>query len=696
MASSGESTFNEHGLSTVECFNFLLKLSQDHPDEVIVSFMGSYDTEMMLKDVPKDVLRKMYESRDNNPSRHPTHFKLDDGKEYAISYLPRKSFTVRVAKNPPYKETGRDAYGYPILEKNYDSVTMYDIFDFFQCRFVDALGDIKRSYFTEYLHQELIDGIYHEIITWPDGFSIDLTHMKAMKNTRSSFTLNQLEEIISYCRDEVIAIQRLAERLKDYLEEADLLPFQSRWLGPGACTNTLLQREHVKDYMHEGMPLGFVRELRDAQLRAYSAGRMELGKFGVYIGKVWHYDLHSAFPSVMPLLPSLTDGRWRHVQGISSKPYSLTHVRWDFDGNLPFFPFFYRDFHGGIYYPGTGDGWYWKPEVDAALRAMDDGKLSTKEWKGSLNIIESWEFHPQNDTKPFAFIPGLFQLRKLWKELGNAAEKAIKFTINSIYGKIIQSRGWSTDSQGFIVKPTYYNAGYAGYITSYIRAKMFDAIMQSPENVVTVLIDGLYSSTKLNLPTGEGLGEWGETEYDGIISVQSGIYFSLKKLGREPTEQERQVEFFDEKFLYYDNEWYKVSPHYQGYNKGTITPKMVIEKWNDPGADVHPDNQSIIIPTKRFVTLASVMSNEELWPYWRTIDRKLEMLPTGKRFGPLTFGKARAHERLVGTKSDMPYGAQLDEISYKYKPKWDDSEDYSIIDGIDAMLFNQEVMDNEM
>ena len=200
---------------------------------------------------------------------------------------------------------------------------------------------------------------------------------------------------------------------------------------------------------------------------------------------------------------------------------------------------------------------------------------------------------------------------------------------------------------------------------------MFDAVMQSPKSIVSILIDGLYSTTRLNLPTGEGLGEWGETEYDGIISVQSGIYFSLKKLSREPTNQERQVEFFDEKFLYYDNEWYKVSPHYQGYNKGTITPKMVINKWRDPDADVHPDSQSIIIPTKRFVTFASVMANEELLPYWRTwrtVDRKLELLPTGKRFGPLTFEKAKAYEQLTGTKSDLPYGVQLDEVSYKYKP----------------------------
>jgi len=110
-------------------------------------------------------------------------------------------------------------------------VTLWDVSGFFQGRFVDALGDKKTGYFYEYLHEEIIDGNYHEIIEWPDGFRIDLTHMKDMKNKRQSFTLEQLEqEIVPYCEEETKSLARLMGRLRVYLKEADLMPFQSRWL----------------------------------------------------------------------------------------------------------------------------------------------------------------------------------------------------------------------------------------------------------------------------------------------------------------------------------------------------------------------------------------------------------------------------------------------------------------------------------
>lgn len=705
VASSGphDYIYNEEGLSTIECFNFLLKLSQDHPDKVLVCYMSTYDVEMMLRDVPVDALKSIWERRNNTPSRHPVHFTLSDGRNYAVSYLPRKQFYVRRQEVPPYKEVGRDEYGYPILEENYTSVTLYDIYDFFQCRFVDALGDSKRGYFANYIQEELIDGKYHEIIRFPDGSNIDLTQMKDMKNKRGSFTPEQREEIIAYCRDEVIAMQKLAEKLEEYLNKAGLLPFQSKWHGPGACTNKLLHDKGVLEHMHEAFPypVSAARRVIDAQLMAYSAGRMELGKFGVYIGKVYHYDIHSAFPAVMPLLPSLTGGSWKHVRGLSDKPYSIVHVQWDFDPGLSFFPFFYRDEYGGIYYPPTGEGWYWKPEADAAIRAYNEGKLSTNNWEGKLNIIESWEFHPSNDTKPFVFLPELYNTRMKWKEEGNPAEKVLKFTINSIYGKLVQSRGWSLDKREYIVKPRYHNIGWSGYITSHVRAQMFDAVMQSPDDIVMILIDGLCSTKELKLPLGGGLGQWDSDEYDGIISVQSGIYFALKKLEREPTDRERQLEFFDSKFLYYNNEWYAVGSYYQGYNRGSITPKMVLDRWKDPNIDISPDTQSIMIPTRRFITSASAMSNDELLPYWRTwrtIDRKLKLLPTGKRLAKRQMvSLVKPYEELSSTWADTPHSSMLGKISHKYKPKWDIiEENRSDIDGVNGLDFDQEVMDSDV
>jgi len=393
----------------------------------------------------------------------------------------------------------------------------------------------------------------------------------------------------------------------------------------------------------------------------------------------------------MPFLPSLTNGMWRRFQGVSNKSYSLTHVRWSFFDNLPYFPFFYRSSQGGIYYPSAGEGWYWKPEVDAAIRAWNDGKLSSKEWEGNIELLESWEFQPYSNVKPFAFIPGLFQLRKQWKESGNAAEKALKFTINSIYGRLAQSIGGSEEH-----KPPYHNIGYAGYITSYIRAQLFDAVMQAPEQVIMMTIDGIHSTKQLDLPIGNGLGEWEVEEFDGVVVAQSGIYWGLKKLGREPTEQDRQEEFFHERYLQYNGEWFKASPHYQGYNRGTLTPTAVIDAWKR-----HNNRGEITVPSTRFVTLGSAMANEDLYPHlgtWRTIDRTLELHPTGKRLNEESFNKTQPYSKLVRTVASTPHGVILDEMSRKFRLRWEDSDepDYGTIDNIDHALYEQELADSEL
>jgi len=220
----------------------------------------------------------------------------------------------------------------------------------------------------------------------------------------------------------------------------------------------------------------------------------------VYIGPVYNYDIHSAFPSVMPELPCLAYGMWRKVEGLSKKPYSIVHVKWSFDWHLSYFPFFYRDSRGSIYFPPEGEGWYYRPEVDTAIRAYENGDLSTKEYDGKMELLESWEFQPYFDTKPFAYIHDLYQKRREWKESGKPAEKVLKFTITSIYGKLCQSLGWSYNAYGDLVKPSYHNIFYAGYITSAIRARMFDALMQAQDDNIMVTTDGIYSTKPLDLP----------------------------------------------------------------------------------------------------------------------------------------------------------------------------------------------------
>ena len=704
MSSTGEKVVNVDGLSTFECFEFLLDLAKKYPQGIFVCYGSSYDVNMMLKDVPKEVLLELQEGKDNGPGRRPTDFYIDE-RRYALSYRQRKSFTVRVFGEPLFNEKEiTTKYGFKDYERkpNYEaSLTLWDVSGFFQGRFVDVLGDKKTGYFREYVNEELNDddGLWHEIIEWPDGLRIDLTKMKDMKNRRSVFMPYELEsDIVPYCHDELQALVRLMNSLRQYLNEAEI-PLIN-WDGAGSCAGAVLRKMNVKESMCEQLP----DECYQAQRRAYSGGRGELGKFGVFIGKVFNYDLHSAFPSVMPTLPCLTNGMWRKVRGLSKRPYSLTHVRWSFNYDLNFFPFFYRTMKGSIYYPPEGEGWYYRPEIDAALKAWNEGKLSTDRNPGKMEFLESWEFQPYSDVKPFAFVRDLYETRKRWKDEVNPAEKVLKFTINSMYGKLAQSLGWSTNKSGEVVKPPYHNIGYAGYITSAIRAKMFDALMQAGDDTIMVVSDGIYSTKPLDLPLGDDMGQWECKELDGMVVVQYGVYWGLKSLGREPTEREMQSESYFHKYWLYDGEWFKCNPHYQGYDRDNLTIDAIVNAWNNP-----PPNAELLVPSTRFVTTGSALASDELWQHWRTwrtIKRSVKLMPIGKRMmvgrsdyrNPSNdIARAQPHNSLVPTYAHAPVELTVGHMpSNPYNFRWDPDEGYDVLDGIDGEIVAAELMESGM
>jgi hypothetical protein len=59
-------------------------------------------------------------------------------------------------------------------------------------------------------------------------------------------------------------------------------------------------------------------------------------------------------------------------------------------------------------------------------------------------MVQEWnEFIPGNDERPYAFVETLFEMRRVakTKKEYDIVEKAIKLTLNSLYGKTVQSVG---------------------------------------------------------------------------------------------------------------------------------------------------------------------------------------------------------------------------------------------------------------
>ncbi len=218
--------------------------------------------------------------------------------------------------------------------------------------------------------------------------------------------------------------------------------------------------------------------------------------------------------------------------------------------------------------------------------------------------------------------------------------------------------------------------------------------MQSPHCIVNMTSDGICSTLPLDLPEGDGMGQWETSELDGIIILQSGIYWSLKKMGREPTEREKQEEFFDEKHYKHNGEWFKVSPHYQSYNRGELTPKKIVDAWK-------ARRENLIAYSTRYTSLGSALASEELLPFlgsWRTIGRKVGLFPlAGKRLIKTGVFSAMPDRMLEDTIAKDIDWIDEGELSYKYSVPWDDSEDteYGLIDGVDKVIYDMEFLESQ-
>lgn len=448
-------------LTALECFRLLIDVTEKYPHHINVAFAFDYDVTMMIRSLP--IERQMELAKEGLTFFH----------EWRIEYRPKKWFVV----------TDR-------LRKK--SARVFDIFTFFACSALKA--------WNEYLPEE---SILKEVI---DG-----------KAGRVNFAYEDLDEIRVYMQLELELYRKLAEKLRRLLAEMGVYP--SGWYGPGAVAGAVMRKFDIRKAMCRELP----DEVIVASQHAYFGGRFEQFYTGLYHGRVYQYDIRSAYPAALRMVPTLADGEWvRRDYSSEEAPqscidFSLYRVRYiASDNDTSLFtpsPFPYRDELHRVHYPNSVTGWYWGVEVNAALSSPN----------GRVEFLEAYEFYPADDSKPFAFIEQLFTQRQKWKDEGNPVQLAAKLVLNSMYGKLAQRVGWRIKTNE---PPTWHQLEWAGFATSYCRAMMYRAISQNPDAVIAVETDGLFMTAPID--TGEDrrrLGDWESAEYRGIVYVQSGMYW---------------------------------------------------------------------------------------------------------------------------------------------------------------------------
>lgn len=534
-------TPDKRPLSSLEILEWLTSLPKKFgpesgfPDGVnFVSFSFGYDATQILKDLPYPKVREITRGKKfgtKQEIRSPVLFDC-----YAIKYLKGKYLKIwRLRdRNNPYKRY-YDSEGN--CEKKLDSAAYIDIqdaFGFYQESFVRATGSlVAHGYITA---EE------HEII-------------ERNKAKRNDFANLPFDEIKNYCALELDALSKALTVLRDGFDKMDVR--LSEWTGAGAAAGAFIRKHRMKEQHYS--PDIASNDLTPQQFRAHHAffgGRIELLKQGYAANHELHvYDIASAYPAGLADLPSMKDGTWEHSEGMldltrlhkyggtDENMLSMFLVRWQFpeigaDGlQIPFYPFPYRvKRKGQILFPKHGKAWLMRDEVLAGL----DWIRQFFPWQrlNKFVIITGWSrFTPGNTEKPWAMLPELYLKRLALKLVGDIAEKPIKLTTNSIYGKTAQSVG----ERG--KPPSCACPYYAAAITAHCRSRLLRAALKAPHAIVSFMTDGIVSTRELQglgrvKPEGAEnivLGDWEHRRVAGGFFLMSGLYALIDENGKAKT-----------------------------------------------------------------------------------------------------------------------------------------------------------------
>lgn len=482
---------NAQGLTTIQCLDFILSLPTR---SLVVGFALGYDRTKWLADLDNDSLRllvneKLRAAKTKTKSGKwrivykPLRFKLVDGKLVRTTSA-QWAYSINLVN------------GKLTVSRGKHSTSVWDVFKFYQSKFTKALK------------------------AWKIGDQTAISHMERMKDQRSAFDTVPQEDIKAYCKQECLNLAQLARALISAHKDAGLE--LKHYYGAGSTASALLDNLQIRSKRGE-----HPKEMEDAISRAFFGGRFENSVIGAIDGPVYNYDISSAYPYHISLLPCLEHGRWTRttnatIGDLYNAQLALCH--WSIDrihtpSALKWGPLPVRAKDGTIAFPlNCRGGWCWKDEF---LMASECG------WEATCDV--AWLYETDCDCKPFADLPRMYLERlRLGKEDGRG--QPFKLGPNAVYGKLAQSTGISPPFQSWI---------WAGNITSSTRAQLLQAIVNSKrrDNVIMFATDGVWSREPIKFapPRDTGtshvakpLGGWEEKVFPrGVFCVRPGVYFPL-------------------------------------------------------------------------------------------------------------------------------------------------------------------------
>ena len=463
QSSEGYELYNERGLSTIECLDWLYKLYSKHRKHkpIFIGFGIRYDIEMIVRDMPDQAKSALFDGLEVR------------WKGYKLRWFNKKFFSLHKIDK----------------KKSSHGIVWYDTFTFFNCNFIAACKKFLGS-----VPDEIVSG----------------------KANRAVFSLEDLETVKNY---NLLECRLLVEMMKNISDMAEKLGVTlNKWHGPSAVASYFLKTWNV---LKQFPPYHFVKGesynefddrkanpylptgLWEAWYCGYFGGRIEALKLGKF-KDVHLYDIRSAYPFAMTKLSGLSYNGWKRSVEYNVEPMSIWHVEFDIPESIGHFPFRENSY---ITFPRRGIGWYWQPEVKR-LFFSPIGKY--------IKIKEGW-YHPFTSINFAEKIEEIYKLRSELKKAGRPEEYILKIGLNSIYGKFAQKVG----------RAMYRCLPWAGYITSYTRSMLMDAIRGHEDSIISFATDSILSAERipfLDDQIGENLGQWDYAHYDRATVLMPGVY----------------------------------------------------------------------------------------------------------------------------------------------------------------------------
>ena len=263
--------------------------------------------------------------------------------------------------------------------------------------------------------------------------------------------------------------------------------------------------------------------------QAYHGGIFSTQKRGMFEQKLYSFDICSAYPYQMDMLPHWGNGRFVTVE----KPDEIdTRYGWflcEFD--CPYIPypdlthpyeveFCYNDINPDncetlmmnpkrvVYPTGTRRQFVTKIEYEWMLKYG-----YPVEFRGGI----VWEQQKEEYESPFSWVRDVYNARRAIKDNDDTdiRQWALKIAMNGAYGKTAQAK----KGMGALT-----NFFYASYITAGTRCQIADAMMEKPEDIVEIATDSILSLSPLpSLPLSSNLGDWTMDTYEKALVIGSGI-----------------------------------------------------------------------------------------------------------------------------------------------------------------------------